>query len=130
MTLQASALLPVRSSYFSSRPGSVVLAYHEIERLTGRVEVWERETIGAAAILTEDAEALTRRIHALVAGPQSPRRRVEDEMARVAQRMAHLENAAAEPTHRRQPLFPRIGRLIRTRLRRWRAGNKGMPPRV
>lgn len=130
MTPRAFASLPARSSYYSERAGSVTFAYGEIERLTGRVEIWEREAIAATAVLTGDAETLTRRIHALVAGPNSPRRRLEEEMGRIAHRMSHLKRAWANRSRRAVPFFPRIGWRIRTRFRRWHAGNKSMPPRV
>lgn len=130
MAPRAFALLPARSSRYFERAGSAAFAYGEIERLTGRVEIWEREAIAATAVLTGDAETLTRRIHALVAGPNSPRRRVEEEMGRIAHRMSYLERAWANRSRRAVPFFPRIGRRIRTRIRRWHAGNKSMPPRV
>ena len=131
-TSRAFAPLPLRASYFAGWRGSIALAYDEIERLTGRVETWECETIRAAAVLTEDAETLTRRVHGLIAGPHSPRRRAEEEMARVARRIAHLEHAWAEP-YRGMPFLSRLalsrlGRRIQ--LRCGRVGNKAMGRRV
>ena len=116
------ALVPVsaRSLKLSDRPRSAALAYDEIERLINRVEAWETRTL----VLTGDAENLIRRIHGLDAGPRSPMRCVEDEMARVAQRIDHLEHRWRGEAWRGTPLLLRLRRGIRSRFRSSRTGNK------
>lgn len=117
------------SFFYSSAPlGSPVFAYAEIEQLVSRVEAWEHGTVGAAAVLAEDAEDLARRMRAVISGPRSPRRRVEEEMARVAQRIEHLERAWKDEPRVAVPLFPRIRWRMRKRFRRWRDAQRSQAP--